>query len=848
VELGYTDFLDRGFPFLEATLDCRGLAPAGTRDNLTPRGIIMPLGEQVYVCFDTELLRVAAIWQGDFVTPHGMAMFSYNEPLREISSGQNKLSKPRGKIWAATGLYPGWSRIDNPITSDPRPRGEDERELGRGPLSNEAGRWLGVVDAGDTAILRYRVHGAEVSEHFTLERDVNGLYVARRLEVSHAVHPLRMVVNDFGDSPVVAGQQSSPSATLAQEEGRLVQRVEPRNGIQSLEIHYRLSDRPASPGPETRSATVARPLPQKQGQRWTATVTVPVIAGAAQGAYAVDEIALPYPNPWCRRIRPIDLAFQPDGTAVVLTFDGDVYVVSGLTDDAMIARWTRIAAGFNEPQSVQLREGDIFVFSRLGVTKLVDRDGDGETDAYEMFCNAFTQSAETRDYPLSLVLLPDRSFLISKGGQGGWRPHRGRVLRISADGERVSPFASGLRNAYLGVDPTNGLITASDQQGNWVPSSPLFKLRKGSYHGFSPGAHAAAAEIDPPLIWMPHRIAQSTVGQVRGFDRRSGPLDGATLLIDFQRPGLLKILLPAGADPVQAAAASLPVTLPIPAIKGDVNPADGLPYFAGFRIEGSRATKVEGLCRLRPVEQTDGLPVHAEVFRYGILLEFPEPLDEKLARDPANYGVSSWEYRRTSAYGSGQYRADGEAGADRWHVHSAWPSADGHSVFIAIDGLRPTMQLELTHRLFGEWSAIYFTVNALPEFSSGEAEFAQLGLPAKFEASPPQEVAIERMSEATSAQGERVAVQMGCLGCHSTDGTNEGRAGPTLRGLIGSPRQLGDGREVIADEAYLRRSVLDPSADIVSGYQGKEIAMPSYQGIVSDRELRSLLMYLETLR
>lgn len=108
-EMGYTTVLDSGLSFFEATLDARELAPLGTRENLVPRGIILPLGRDTFVCFDTELLRVAAIWNGGSVTPHGMAMYSYADPLREIPGGQRLLSKPVGRIWASTGLYPGWS-------------------------------------------------------------------------------------------------------------------------------------------------------------------------------------------------------------------------------------------------------------------------------------------------------------------------------------------------------------------------------------------------------------------------------------------------------------------------------------------------------------------------------------------------------------------------------------------------------------------------------------------------------------------------------------------------------------------------------------------------------------------
>ena len=91
-------------------------------------------------------------------------------------------------------------------------------------------------------------------------------------------------------------------------------------------------------------------------------------------------------------------------------------------------------------------------------------------------------------------------------------------------------------------------------------------------------------------------------------------------------------------------------------------------------------------------------------------------------------------------------------------------------------------------------------------------------------------------------------MQMGCLGCHSKDGSTEGRPGPTLRGLFGAERTLADGRVVVADEAYLLRSIAEPAADIVSGFQGKEIAMPSYRGVMADDDLKSLLLYLSSLK
>src|SRR4029079_417400 len=107
---------------------------------------------------------------------------------------------------------------------------------------------------------------------------------------------------------------------------------------------------------------------------------------------------------------------------------------------------------------------EIFVFDRDGVWRLKDTNNDGETDVYEMFCNQFGQTAETREFPNSMKLAPDGSLVISKGGQEGttYGKDNGKVLRISADGKTVTQLAYGLRQPFVGVHPKTGLVTASD--------------------------------------------------------------------------------------------------------------------------------------------------------------------------------------------------------------------------------------------------------------------------------------------------------------------------------------------------------------------------------------------------
>lgn len=83
--------------------------------------------------------------------------------------------------------------------------------------------------------------------------------------------------------------------------------------------------------------------------------------------------------------------------------------------------------------------------------------------------------------------------------------------------------------------------------------------------------------------------------------------------------------------------------------------------------------------------------------------------------------------------------------------------------------------------------------------------------------------------------------QLGCNTCHNMEA--QGR-GPNLTGVFGNPVQLEDGRTVIADENYVRESILFPAAKIVSGFKN---IMPSWQGQVTEDQLNELIAYVRSL-
>ena len=87
------------------------------------------------------------------------------------------------------------------------------------------------------------------------------------------------------------------------------------------------------------------------------------------------------------------------------------------------------------------------------------------------------------------------------------------------------------------------------------------------------------------------------------------------------------------------------------------------------------------------------------------------------------------------------------------------------------------------------------------------------------------------------AVGKQLFDQYGCVSCH-------GQQAPTLAGIYNKPQVMQDGRVVIADNAYLRESILDPRAKIVAGYGP---IMPSFQGQLSEEQVFDLLAYIKSL-
>lgn len=89
--------------------------------------------------------------------------------------------------------------------------------------------------------------------------------------------------------------------------------------------------------------------------------------------------------------------------------------------------------------------------------------------------------------------------------------------------------------------------------------------------------------------------------------------------------------------------------------------------------------------------------------------------------------------------------------------------------------------------------------------------------------------------------GAALFEQLGCSSCHTGESTDRA---PTLEGLFGEQVQLADGSTVVADENYIRESILKPQAKVVAGYSP---IMPTYEDRVSEEEILQLIDYVKSL-
>ncbi|MDQ2664669.1 MAG: c-type cytochrome [Gemmatimonadota bacterium] len=881
----FADFVESGFPFIVSTIDAGKLGAGYPERNLAVRCVILMLGNDSYACFDTDLLRMSAAWRGGFVSLTTMAQISY----QQAGNKNNAISRVLGSPVIATGMYPGWTSA-TPDFRDPRAPGPEPTAMGRGPLPAGEAYWNGLSVVGKEAVLSYTVAGTDIHEEVGSITAGGQLGITRTFQTGITSTSLTLVVAEVpaggkveqannvivitgaaGDTATAVGIVAAPpGATLRVVDNRYVTLGIPAHAAASrfrvIAWRGKTTDRSAMTAMLAESVRMAD-YAHAGAPHWPAPVTTVGKTSPDSADYVLDRLTLPLSNPWRRNVRVADVDFFRDGRAAVVTFEGDVWIVSGVDRTLGSLTWKRFASGLYEPLSIAVVRDTIYVYDRQGIVRLRDINGDGEADVYENFTNLTQQSGESREFPLGMAAKPGGGFYLAIGGaldngpktspviMPGFRAgssQSGTVQEVSADGRSIRTFATGLREPIIGVDQRTGIIASSDQQGNFVPATPIFLLKEGGYYGVTPTAHRPPPLPTPelPLLWIPHEVDQSGAGEVWVPGTRMGFGGDALVHLSYGRPGPFRVYVDSARTTVQGALIALPGAYAAPTLKGRVGPSDGQLYLAGFSVWGSNAKEVSSLVRLRYTGKPSRLPVAVHSGLQGILVRFGTALDAATASDAAHFHLERWNYVRTSAYGSGHFKLDGTPGQDKLSL-SPHLSADGRTLLLVVPDMKPAMQLQLDYDVKSRTGqtlrdTLYLTAHAVDSLDLARAGFPTLNWRADaIIAAKAPGVAPKTEARSTAALGATLYQEKGCAGCHSVDGTLTGKIGPSFKGLYGSDVKLTSGATRKADNAYLRHSILEPASEIVKGF---EPGMPTYKGVLTETEIESLIRYIATLR
>jgi putative heme-binding domain-containing protein len=460
--------------------------------------------------------------------------------------------------------------------------------------------------------------------------------------------------------------------------------------------------------------------------QWPQTIVTQGTLGPGR-PYAVDKIELPHDNPWNALLYCGGHDFLSDGTAIVCTMQGDVWRASGLDEELPEVRWRRIASGLHQALGVVVDEDQIFVIGRDQLTKLHDRNGDGEMDFYECYSQVLETSRSGHDFTCGLWRDTEDRFYTVSGKQG--------VMRIAADGQSAEVIATGLRNSDgVGLLP-DGLVTIPSSEGDWMPASMVAAIRPDGpmlnrLPGSSPDSRGlpffgrpGTGRSQPPelpMLYLPRGLDNSSGGQVYVDSSRWGPLEGQLVHLSFGAGTSFLLLRDEFDGWIQGAAVPLTGEFASGAHRGKFNPADGQLYVSGMAGWGTYTTDDGCFQRVRYTGD-DGpasaaqLPIGFHVHENGIRVDFSQPLDSQVAGLPESHFAQAWNYRYSGAYGSAEYssRQLGLRGHDVLTIESATILAGG-SLFLEIPDLQPVSQLHLLVQTSAEKSHdMFMTVHRL---------------------------------------------------------------------------------------------------------------------------------------
>jgi len=730
------------FPFLKA---CIGAKFPGK--NEANKGIAIRLGTNAAMCFDQDLLRWSAGWTGGFVSAKGVTFDGSHGGHPEMVGEQQ----------FGLRVQPGWADASGSF--------KDPRKEPYGPLPRAWGRVSSLQVHGMEVTLSYEVLGTPIKERAeVVERDGVTAFVRNLSLGKNPKELLAAICEVDGAKAEVTGNQATLTATNGQVTVVALSGA-PKGAKLELADGKRVLLRiPAGAGAgafklgigRTDAANAGKVVALLQGAprfnevakagkaHWAEPVVMAGVLAASStpdGAYVQDVLTPPVPNPWNRRVRFGGMDFFADGKRAALsTWDGDVWIVSGIDEKLEKLTWKRFASGGFETLGLKIVDDVIYTSGRDQITRYRDLDGDGSCDVYETFNDDITSSPGFHEFTFDLHTDKDGNFYMAKagpvkgggrgfgggGGNGEISAHAGCLLKVDKYGHKLEVVATGLRAPTgIGVGP-NGEITTGDNEGTWVPMCPINWVKPGGFYGVEDLAHGRDVKtFSQPLCWLAKSWDNSGGGQAWVTSTKWGPFSGELLHCSYGQSSIYLVLKEFIGGQPQGGVVKIPVKLTSSAMRPRFNPVDGQLYNAGLKGWQSNAAKDGGFDRIRYTGKPVVSIAKLNVTKAGVALTFTQPLDKATAEDAQNYAGERWNYKRTSDYGSPEFKLtkseDGkeQRGHDKLDITAAKLSADGKTVTLAITDLKVVNQQLLKFHLKTAAGAelkqdVLHTINVIP--------------------------------------------------------------------------------------------------------------------------------------
>ncbi|MEQ9454720.1 MAG: DUF1080 domain-containing protein [Phycisphaeraceae bacterium] len=385
------------------------------------------------------------------------------------------------------------------------------------------------------------------------------------------------------------------------------------------------------------------------------------------------------------------LAQLPDGRIALATWDGEVFLLDDHDQTADELNIQPFASGLAEPLGIAVVDGRIYVLQKQELTELIDHDKDGVADEYRAVASGWPVSANFHEFAFGLAYHNNHFYFnlataIDPGG-ASTNPQvygRGTAVEVDPTTGDFRYFAGGLRTPNGITIGPDGHLYATDNQGDWLPSSKLVRLREGAHYGNHiqpPGPFDDQPET-PPVVWLPQGEIGNSPGEPIAI--HEGPYAGQILLTDVTHGGLKRVFL----DPIDGVDQGTVFRFSQGLSAGSnrvLRSLTGSLYVGGIGSGGNwgQTGKLRyGLDRLDPTDVTPFEMLAIRTMTNGLEITLTQPLAEASYLEPENFELIRWWYEPTAAYGGPK------KDPTSFLPDSVTISPDRRTVFLEISDLR----------------------------------------------------------------------------------------------------------------------------------------------------------------